>query len=155
MAHIPVLPAKAPAAEVIASLLHAGCVVVNDAIDKASREELGHELAAYLERADPNANLNKTYADAGFAADFYPGNTRRITALVAKSKRFRSFVTHPLMLSAATRCSNRIARPTSFMRPRGWWSGRARRCRCCIARRIDSTFSKCRARTWCSPACGR
>ena len=33
-------------------------------------------------------------------SNFYPGKTRRITALVARSETFRTFVTHPLMRAA-------------------------------------------------------
>jgi ectoine hydroxylase-related dioxygenase (phytanoyl-CoA dioxygenase family) len=100
MAKIPALRAKAPADDVIAWLRHDGCVVVTDVIDSAHRESIARELAPHLDRADPNASLNKTYAAQGAQADFYPGNTKRITALMAKSETFRSFVTHPLMLSA-------------------------------------------------------
>ena len=49
---------------------------------------------------DPDASINKVYEADGGTANFYPGKTKRITALVARSETFRTFVTHPLMLSA-------------------------------------------------------
>jgi ectoine hydroxylase-related dioxygenase (phytanoyl-CoA dioxygenase family) len=59
-----------------------------------------HELAPHLEVVDPDATINKKYEEDGGTANFYPGKTKRITALVARSETFRTFVTHPLMLSA-------------------------------------------------------
>jgi ectoine hydroxylase-related dioxygenase (phytanoyl-CoA dioxygenase family) len=100
MASIPVLPANAPAKDVVSCLEHAGCVVVRDAIDGATREALKYQLAPHLETSDAGNRLNKVYEASGGNGSFYPGNTTRITALVAKSETFRSFVMHPLMLSA-------------------------------------------------------
>ncbi len=58
------------------------------------------ELAPHLEVVDPDASINKKYEADGGTSNFYPGKTKRITALVARSETFRTFVTHPLMLSA-------------------------------------------------------
>jgi ectoine hydroxylase-related dioxygenase (phytanoyl-CoA dioxygenase family) len=100
MAKIPTLSATAPMEDVVATLRRDGCVVVTGVIDEAQRAAIARELGPYLDRADPDASLNKTYASQGAQADFYPGNTKRITALIAKSETFRGFVTHPLMLGA-------------------------------------------------------
>jgi ectoine hydroxylase-related dioxygenase (phytanoyl-CoA dioxygenase family) len=100
MASIPGLSANSPSSEVVACLERDGCVVVRDIIDKAARESIARELAPHLENSDAGNRLNKAYEAAGGNGNFYPGNTKRITALVAKSETFRSFVTHPLMLSA-------------------------------------------------------
>jgi ectoine hydroxylase-related dioxygenase (phytanoyl-CoA dioxygenase family) len=58
------------------------------------------ELAPHLEVVDPDASINKAYEADGGTSDFYPGKTKRITALVARSETFRTFVTHPIMLAA-------------------------------------------------------
>jgi len=100
MASIPVLPASASSSDVVACLENAGCVVVRDVSDVAVRESLQRELAPQFISADAGNRLNKVYEASGGNGSFYPGNTQRITALVAKSETFRSFVMHPLMLSA-------------------------------------------------------
>jgi ectoine hydroxylase-related dioxygenase (phytanoyl-CoA dioxygenase family) len=100
MASIPVLPANAPASDVVACLERAGCVVVRAVTDVPTRDALKRELASHLKTSDAGNRLNKVYEASGGNGSFYPGNTTRITALVAKSETFRSFVMHPLMLSA-------------------------------------------------------
>jgi ectoine hydroxylase-related dioxygenase (phytanoyl-CoA dioxygenase family) len=100
MASIPVLPANASSNDVVACLEGAGCVVVRDVIDAPTRENLQRELTPHLKSSDAGNRLNKVYEASGGNGSFYPGNTKRITALVAKSETFRSFVMHPLMLSA-------------------------------------------------------
>jgi len=100
MASIPVLPANAPSNEAVTCLENAGCVVVRGVIDASTREKLRRELAPHLKSSDAGDRLNKVYEASGGNGSFYPGNTKRITALVAKSETFRSFVMHPLMLSA-------------------------------------------------------
>ncbi|MGO9452209.1 MAG: phytanoyl-CoA dioxygenase family protein [Candidatus Binataceae bacterium] len=99
MASIPVLTSKASPADVVAALDRDGCVVVTGVIDEAGLDAITRELGPYLETTDVGESLNKKYAADGGPSDFYPGNTKRITALIAKSETFRSFVTHPLMLS--------------------------------------------------------
>ncbi|MDO8431904.1 MAG: phytanoyl-CoA dioxygenase family protein [Candidatus Binatus sp.] len=98
MASIPVCSKDSPA-EVLAALEREGCVVVRGVIDQAQRDAIARELGPYLETTDAGTSLNKKYEAEGGPADFYPGNTKRITALVAKSETFRTFVTHPLMTS--------------------------------------------------------
>lgn len=100
MPSIPIVSAKQPSTEVIACLERDGAVVVTDVIDRATRDALVRELAPHLEVVDPDASINKAYEADGGSSDFYPGKTKRITALVARSETFRTFVTHPLMLSA-------------------------------------------------------
>ena len=82
------------------ALEHAGCVVVREVTDVPTRAALKRELAPHMETSDAGNLLNKVYEASGGNGSFYPGNTTRITALVAKSETFRSFVMHPLMLSA-------------------------------------------------------
>jgi ectoine hydroxylase-related dioxygenase (phytanoyl-CoA dioxygenase family) len=100
MPSIPVLPSKPPYLDAIHALEHAGCVVVRGVVDESARQNLSRELQPSLEAADVAQSLNEKYAQDGGPSDFYPGNTKRITALVAKSETFRSFVVHPLTLSA-------------------------------------------------------
>lgn len=100
MALIPVVASNNPPADVVAALERDGCVVVTGVLDSSSREAIARELGPHLEKADIKTSLNEKYAADGGPADFYPGNTRRITALAAKSEAFRALVTHPLMLAA-------------------------------------------------------
>ncbi|HUY29337.1 MAG TPA: phytanoyl-CoA dioxygenase family protein [Candidatus Binataceae bacterium] len=100
MASIPVLAADHPSAEVVAALERDGCVVVTGVLGAEPPEAIARELGPHLEKADIKTSLNEKYAADGGPSDFYPGNTRRITALAAKSEAFRALVTHPLMLAA-------------------------------------------------------
>jgi len=100
MPSIPVVAANDSPAGVVACLERDGAVVVNGMIDRGARESILRELSPHLEIVDPDASLNKKYEADGGTPNFYPGKTKRITALVARSETFRTFVTHPLMLSA-------------------------------------------------------
>lgn len=99
MPSIPVVSANDSPAKVVGCLERDGAVVVSDVIDRATREAILRELAPHLEIVDPDASINKAYEADGGTSNFYPGKTKRITALVARSETFRTFVTHPLMLS--------------------------------------------------------
>ena len=88
MALIPVLPADASAKDLVACLENAGCAVVRDVIDAATREQLKHELAPQLVNSDAGNRLNRVYEASGGNGSFYPGNTKRITALVANRRPF-------------------------------------------------------------------
>ncbi len=100
MPSIPLVSATDSTAKVVACLERDGAVVVTGVIDSAVRDSILRELAPHLEIVDPDASINKKYEADGGTANFYPGKTKRITALVARSETFRTFVTHPLMLSA-------------------------------------------------------
>src|ERR1700733_12368453 len=100
MPSIPVVSANDSSAKVVACLERDGAVVVSGVIDRAVRDSILRELAPHLEVVDPDASINKVYEADGGTSNFYPGKTKRITALVARSETFRTFVTHPLMLSA-------------------------------------------------------
>ena len=92
MASIPMLPAGASSSDVVACLENAGCVVVRGVTDDTTRESLQRELAPQFISADAGNRLNRVYEASGGNGSFYPGNTKRITALVAKSETFRGFV---------------------------------------------------------------
>jgi len=100
MPSIPVVAANDSPAKVVACLERDGAVVVTGVIDRGVRESILRELAPHLEPVDPDAFINDKYAAGGGDSGFYPGKTKRLTALVARSETFRTFVTHPLMLSA-------------------------------------------------------
>jgi ectoine hydroxylase-related dioxygenase (phytanoyl-CoA dioxygenase family) len=65
----------------------AGCLVVSGVLDEDGREALNRELEPHMEAAPVKADDEPT--------DFYPGKTRRVTALVARSRAVRELVMHP------------------------------------------------------------
>ena len=76
MASIPCVAVDAPAEQKQALLAQAGCLVVTGAADARTVDALTTEMAPHM-------------ADAHVAAEdepeeFYPGHTRRVTALVAR-----------------------------------------------------------------------
>jgi ectoine hydroxylase-related dioxygenase (phytanoyl-CoA dioxygenase family) len=76
--------------ELTAALDSAGCLVVSDVLDVGARDRIRAELGSYLDAAP--------VADGDKPEDFYPGNTRRVTALVARSETVRDLVMHPTPL---------------------------------------------------------
>ena len=85
---IPELTADDPIDRIVDALDEAGCVVVAGALDRSPREAIRSELAPHLATArvveddDPD--------------QFYPGRTRRVTALVARSPTVTDeLVAHP------------------------------------------------------------
>ena len=82
-------------AEGIPALEEAGCLVITGITEAAERERLRTELAPYMDRArvqernDPKA--------------FFPGYTRRIASMVARSETARDWIMHPL---ATTLCDH-------------------------------------------------
>ena len=74
---IPKYSVDTPATEVIAALEDAGCVVVTGVVDTDLRETIRAELADHMATAK--------VVDQDDPEDFYPGRTKRVTALVARS----------------------------------------------------------------------
>jgi ectoine hydroxylase-related dioxygenase (phytanoyl-CoA dioxygenase family) len=70
----------------VSALDHAGCLVVTGLADQAARNAVVAELASHLEAAPLKADDS---------AAFYPGLTRRVTALVARSEQVRELILHP------------------------------------------------------------
>jgi ectoine hydroxylase-related dioxygenase (phytanoyl-CoA dioxygenase family) len=68
------------------ALDEAGCLVVTDLADDEIRDAVVGELAPHLEAAPVKADD----PDA-----FYPGLTRRVTALVTRSEQVRELIMHP------------------------------------------------------------
>lgn len=94
MAEIPSRPAGTPPEELQHLLDGAGCLVVTDVLDAGARESLRKELAPYMAATpvgedDPEA--------------FYPGHTRRITGLAARSETARGMLQHPIALEMCNR----------------------------------------------------
>lgn len=90
---IPTFSANSQVSEIVDALGEAGCVVVTEAFDEALREKIKEEMAPHL--------ANAQVANEDDPAEFYPGNTRRITGLVARSRSITSeLMMHPLTQSA-------------------------------------------------------
>ena len=75
-ATIPRCSAKNSQRDMSEALAESGCLVVTDVADVATREAVTRELAPHMEEAE-----FKTVEDS---EDFYPGRTRRVTALARK-----------------------------------------------------------------------
>lgn len=99
---IPQFTGKSDVNEVKEALDEAGCAVVSDLIEPDQRRSIVAELDQYMQAArvieedDPN--------------EFYPGRTRRVTGLIARSESVTSkLVVHPLTTEVCDR----------FLLPRG------------------------------------
>lgn len=71
------------------ALSEAGCLVVTDVADAATREAVTVELESHMDEAPVNTS------DA--PEDFYAGNTKRVTALVARSESVGRMVLDPVV----------------------------------------------------------
>ncbi len=74
---IPQYSADTPATEIVEALGEAGCVVVTGIMDDALRETIKNELAPHM--------ANARVIEEDDPKEFYPGHTRRVSALVARS----------------------------------------------------------------------
>jgi ectoine hydroxylase-related dioxygenase (phytanoyl-CoA dioxygenase family) len=75
-----------PFDDLAAALDHAGCLVVTGVADGATRDAIATELAPHMRAARVREDE---------PGEFYPGRTRRVTALVTRSPRIGEFVLHP------------------------------------------------------------
>lgn len=99
MPRIPTVARDASAEEIVDCLDREGCVVVERLFDNAWCGELKRELAPHVERAATSIpSMNNHLSESGGASDFYPGNTKRIPGLVAKSSAYQALVMHPTLL---------------------------------------------------------
>ena len=88
---IPQFSATARATDIAEALGEVGCVVVTGVMDPALRESVKDELAPHM------ANAHVVKEDD--PKEFYPGHTRRISALVARSPSITdNLIAHPLSL---------------------------------------------------------
>jgi ectoine hydroxylase-related dioxygenase (phytanoyl-CoA dioxygenase family) len=100
MIEIPRLPASAPPGDLAEALARAGCIVVTDAADLATREAIAAELAPHM------AAVRVREDDP---AAFYPGLTRRVSALVSRSEHVARLILHP----TATALCDRFLTPNA------------------------------------------
>jgi ectoine hydroxylase-related dioxygenase (phytanoyl-CoA dioxygenase family) len=89
MTDIPRCKASDAPEELTRALDEAGCLVVTDALAADVRERVRGQLAPHLEAASQGI-------DQDDPKSFYPGRTRRVTALVARSKSVAELVLHPI-----------------------------------------------------------
>lgn len=97
---IPRFSATAPIEQIVEGLEEAGCGVVTDVLGAASRDSIRHELASHMATA--------RVVEDDDPSQFYPGRTRRVTALVARSPTVTDeLLAHPLTTAVCD----------SFLRP--------------------------------------
>ena len=97
MPQIPRRSADDPIESLIADLDEAGCLVVTDALAKAQREAVRSELATSLDAV--------TGLEHDDPESFYPGRTRRVVALIERSKSVHDAVLHP---TSAALCEHHL-----------------------------------------------
>jgi ectoine hydroxylase-related dioxygenase (phytanoyl-CoA dioxygenase family) len=86
---IPQFAADAPGEDIAEALGDAGCVVVTGVMDAALRQSITRELAPHMAQARVIENDDPK--------EFYPGRTRRVSALVARSATVTNrLIAHPL-----------------------------------------------------------
>jgi ectoine hydroxylase-related dioxygenase (phytanoyl-CoA dioxygenase family) len=86
---IPVFTATDSLTDMSSALKGEGCLVIKGITDADIRESLVAELDAYLQKAVVATDVD--------AEDFYPGSTKRVTALIARSESCRELVMHPTL----------------------------------------------------------
>ncbi len=96
MPQIPIRKATDDADELYAALDEAGCLVVTGAFDAAAGARVRAELEPHM--PEPGGATDLDDPDS-----FYPGKTRRTTALVARSEQVRELVVHPVARSLCDR----------------------------------------------------
>jgi len=84
---IPIFSSLDSRESVAAGLREAGCAVITDMTEPEKRQAITAELAEHVDAAEL-----KTSDDSG---DFYPGLTRRITALVARARSVDDLILDP------------------------------------------------------------
>ena len=89
LASIPRMPATESVESMASALGDAGCLVVENLLDAEMRERIRDELAPHMLEAEV---ATETPED-----EFYPGHTRRLTALVARSAATHDLIMNPLV----------------------------------------------------------
>jgi hypothetical protein len=86
---IPRYPANTPISKITTALKDSGCVVVTGLMDSELRQSITDDLAPHMDRARIVENDDP--------AQFYPGHTRRISALVTRSAILTDrLISHPI-----------------------------------------------------------
>ncbi len=96
VSEIPRCKADDPVDEMYAALDEAGCLVVTDVTDSQLRSRLREELEPHMPEAGG-------LTDTDDPEDFYPGRTRRATALIARSEQARGLATHSISMGLGER----------------------------------------------------
>lgn len=91
MTAIPVLQHTDATDDMVSVLRGAGAVVIKSVSTSALRDQIASELTPFV---DSTPVETKVEDDA-----FYPGNARRVTALVRKSQGFHGLVLNPTLLA--------------------------------------------------------
>ena len=99
MQTIPVLDATDKLSDISAALIESGAVVIRSMTDASMRAAIIKELEPFLANAPVSVSHDKE--------DFYPGHTRRLTALLKKSKSVRPLVVNPIL----TGCCDVVLKP--------------------------------------------
>jgi ectoine hydroxylase-related dioxygenase (phytanoyl-CoA dioxygenase family) len=88
---IPCFSSQTPAAEISQAFAEAGCAVVTDVTTSGLRQSIVDELSPHMSAV--------RVAKDDSPEDFYPGRTRRVPALIARSEAVTdSLLTHPLSM---------------------------------------------------------
>ena len=88
---VPQLSIKSPISEITEALGEAGCVVVTGVTDANLRQSIKDELAPHMDKSRV-IEIEKEHS-----TQFYPGRTRRVAALVARSSTLTdTLVARPL-----------------------------------------------------------
>ncbi len=86
---IPQFPADAPIDDITAALDGAGCAVVTGLLDSSLRQSITEELSPHMAQA--------RVIEDDDPAQFYPGRTRRVSALVTRSASVANqLIPHPI-----------------------------------------------------------
>ena len=94
---LPQYPANAPIKEITAALEDSGCVVVSGLMDSRLRQSVADELAPHMAKA--------RVIEEDDPAEFYPGQTRRVTALVTRSATVADhLMPHPISRQVCETC---------------------------------------------------
>lgn len=88
---IPVLNVNESAREMHSAMDAAGCLVIKNVSSEQDRSSVIEELDSYIESTAIETDVDPE--------EFYPGHTKRITALIARSETCRSLVMHPTLHS--------------------------------------------------------
>jgi ectoine hydroxylase-related dioxygenase (phytanoyl-CoA dioxygenase family) len=88
---IPIFDISDAQADISNALRRDGCVVVKGVSAVETRDALVAELTAYLEKAEVESQVDPEA--------FYPGSTKRVTALVARSEACHELLMHPTLHS--------------------------------------------------------
>jgi|SRR5579885_2674149 ectoine hydroxylase-related dioxygenase (phytanoyl-CoA dioxygenase family) len=89
------LAANASSVEVVEVLNRDGCVIVESLADPQLCALLAEELAPFLAARKDEPPINAPY---GYE-DFLPAKTGRIVGVIAKSRAYRTLVTHPMIMA--------------------------------------------------------